>query len=80
VGSGHLCRLLRHPVHLRGRDAQGKAVTILAYCKTRRATICPSCSALYAGDTWQLVHRVITPDPAQSDASADPTRDMVFAP
>jgi hypothetical protein len=44
------------PVHLAGRDAHRGAVEIMARCKNRRAAVCPSCSQLYAGDTWQLVH------------------------
>ncbi|HWU46117.1 MAG TPA: replication initiator [Humibacter sp.] len=32
------------------------AVTVLVRCKDRRAAVCPSCSALYAADTWHLVH------------------------
>ena len=28
---------------------------MLARCKNRRASVCPSCSDLYAADTWQLV-------------------------
>jgi hypothetical protein len=30
--------------------------TILIACGNRRATVCPSCSYLYAGDAWQIVH------------------------
>ncbi|MEX5634087.1 replication initiator [Parafrankia sp. FMc2] len=30
--------------------------TILVPCGNRRATVCPSCSYLYAGDAWQIVH------------------------
>jgi hypothetical protein len=44
------------PVHLAGRNANHGAVEIMARCKNRRASVCPSCSQLYAGDTWQLVH------------------------
>src|SRR6476620_3591030 len=47
------------PVELRGRDAHGRSVKILTRCKNRRASVCPSCSALYSGDTWQLVHQGI---------------------
>ncbi|WP_051486061.1 replication initiator [Nocardioides sp. J54] len=61
------------PVELRGRDASGRPVTILARCKNRRAAVCPSCSALYSGDTWQLVHRGIA-----ADDSEDNGRPMVF--
>ena len=34
----------------------GRRVAVLIRCGNRRATICPSCSDLYAADTWQLVH------------------------
>ncbi|THJ30089.1 replication initiator, partial [Candidatus Frankia alpina] len=34
--------------------------TILVPCGNRRATVCPSCSYLYAGDTWQIVHAGLT--------------------
>ncbi|THJ25631.1 replication initiator, partial [Candidatus Frankia alpina] len=30
--------------------------TILVPCGNRRASVCPSCSYLYAGDAWQIVH------------------------
>ncbi|WP_239394213.1 replication initiator [Frankia sp. CiP3] len=30
--------------------------TILLPCGNRRASVCPSCSYLYAGDAWQIVH------------------------
>lgn len=35
---------------------------VLARCKNRRASVCPSCAQLYAGDTWQLVYRGISED------------------
>jgi hypothetical protein len=35
---------------------QGKRVAVMIRCGNRRAAICPSCSDLYAADTWQLVH------------------------
>jgi hypothetical protein len=47
------------PVHLHRttNPADGaRVVEVFARCKNRRAAVCPSCSALYAGDTWQLVH------------------------
>lgn len=44
-----------HPIHLTRQDAAGTSL-IYARCKNRRATVCPSCSDLYAGDTWHLVH------------------------
>lgn len=33
-----------------------RRVPVLIRCGNRRAAICPSCSELYAADTWQLVH------------------------
>jgi len=30
--------------------------TLLVPCGNRRASVCPSCSYLYAGDAWQIVH------------------------
>jgi hypothetical protein len=33
-----------------------RRVPVLIRCGNRRAAICPSCSDLYAADTWQLVH------------------------
>lgn len=45
-----------NPIHLTGKDDTGQAVTVLARCGNRRAAVCPSCSDLYAADTWQLVH------------------------
>lgn len=60
-----------HPVHLTGstttRDASTGEVLhhydtaaepgerLLVRCRNRRATVCPSCSRLHAGDTYQLV-------------------------
>ncbi|MGO2746519.1 replication initiator [Microbacterium sp.] len=44
-----------HPIHLTRQDPAGTSL-IYARCKNRRATVCPSCSDLYAGDTWHLVH------------------------
>jgi len=43
------------PIHLVGVDGTGRERTVLARCKNRRASVCPSCSDLYAADTWQLV-------------------------
>lgn len=70
VGHAGFCS---SPVELRGRSADGKPITILARCKNRRAYVCPSCSALYSGDTWQLVHQGITSDESEEE------RPMVFA-
>lgn len=63
------------PVELRGRDGQGRSVKILTRCKNRHASVCPSCSALYSGDTWQLVHQGISP----RDSELLDSRPMVFA-
>jgi len=43
------------PIHLVGVDLTGREHAVLARCKNRRAGVCPSCSDLYAADTWQLV-------------------------
>lgn len=61
------------PVELRGRSTDGKPITILARCKNCRASVCPSCSALYSGDTWQLVHQGIAADESEDE------RPLVFA-
>jgi hypothetical protein len=50
VGSAGFCSA---PIHLVASDGTN---SILVRCKNRRAAVCPSCSDLYAGDTWQLVH------------------------
>ena len=50
VGSAGFCS---SPIHLVASDGKN---SILVRCKNRRAAVCPSCSDLYAGDTWQLVH------------------------
>lgn len=43
------------PVHLSRTEGDGPREVLLK-CKNRRADVCPACSELYAGDTWQLVH------------------------
>ncbi len=45
-----------NPVHLATYLAGIGQTEVLTRCKNRRASVCPSCSAIYAGDTWQLVH------------------------
>ncbi|PBA13772.1 plasmid replication initiator protein [Mycobacterium avium] len=45
-----------HPIQLVGADEYGRARVVWTRCNNRRAHICPSCSDLYARDTWQLVH------------------------
>jgi hypothetical protein len=51
AGAGFCAR----PIHLVGVDGAGRQHTVLARCKNRRASVCPSCSDLYAADTWQVV-------------------------
>jgi hypothetical protein len=45
-----------NPIHLSGTDIFGRAHQVWTRCNNRRAVVCPSCSDLYARDTWQLVH------------------------
>ncbi|KAA0016069.1 replication initiator, partial [Antrihabitans cavernicola] len=45
-----------HPIHLRRGHGLTRADRLLVRCGNRRAAVCLSCSRLYAGDTWQLVH------------------------
>ncbi|MGY1989143.1 replication initiator [Mycolicibacterium fortuitum] len=45
-----------HPIQLVGSDDDGRQRVVWTRCNNRRAHICPSCSDLYARDTWQLVH------------------------
>jgi len=45
-----------HPIQLSGADTAGRQHTVWTRCNNRRAAVCPSCSDLYARDTWQLVH------------------------
>ena len=49
------CGFCARPVHLVGVDGAGREHTVLARCKNRRASGCPSCSDLYGADTWPLV-------------------------
>jgi len=51
LASGHCA----HPVRVTRLTPDGVA-TVFLRCKDRRASVCPSCSALYASDTWHLVH------------------------
>jgi hypothetical protein len=44
-----------NPIQLTGTDEFGRERIAWARCNNRRATVCPSCSDLYARDTWQLV-------------------------
>ena len=43
------------PIHLT-RSGLGGDESVTVRCKNRRQIVCPSCSDLYAGDTWHLVH------------------------
>jgi hypothetical protein len=45
-----------NPIHLSGTDTFGRTHQVWTRCNNRRAVVCPSCSDLYARDTWQLVH------------------------
>jgi hypothetical protein len=45
-----------NPIHLVGTDTFGRQHQVLTRCNNRRAVACPSCSDLYARDTWQLIH------------------------
>jgi hypothetical protein len=46
-----------NPIHASAYDpGTGRRVAVMLRCGNRRAAICPSCSDLYAADTWQLVH------------------------
>lgn len=45
-----------HPIQLSGADTGGGQHQVWTRCNNRRASVCPSCSDLYARDTWQLVH------------------------
>lgn len=45
-----------NPIHLIGGDGLGRDHRVLTRCNNRRAIVCPSCSDLYARDTWQLIH------------------------
>ncbi|BDE13216.1 putative plasmid replication initiator protein [Mycobacterium sp. 20KCMC460] len=45
-----------HPIQLVGADEYRRDRVVWTRCNNRRAHICPSCSDLYARDTWQLVH------------------------
>lgn len=45
-----------NPIHLTGLDNLGREHKLFTRCNNRRAVVCPSCSDLYARDTWQLIH------------------------
>ncbi len=44
------------PIQLTGTDRFGRQHSVWVRCNNRRASVCASCSDLYARDTWQLVH------------------------
>ncbi len=44
-----------YPIQLTRTDEFGRERIAWVRCNNRRATVCPSCSDLYARDTWQLV-------------------------
>lgn len=44
-----------NPIQLIGTDDYGRERIVCVRCNNRRAAVCPSCSDLYARDTWQLV-------------------------
>jgi hypothetical protein len=55
-----------HPIRLHGQVTEGGRVVfdtdhqpdrvLLKACGNRRASVCPSCSYIYRGDTWQMLH------------------------
>ena len=45
-----------NPIHLSSTDMFGRQHQVWTRCNNRRAVACPSCSDLYARDTWQLIH------------------------
>ena len=52
----HRSGFTRPPIQLAGTDLFGRERRMWVRCNNRRAAVCPSCSDLYARDTWQLVH------------------------
>lgn len=45
-----------NPIHLHRRHGLIGDDRLMLRCGNRRASVCPPCSRLYGGDTWQLVH------------------------
>jgi hypothetical protein len=45
-----------NPIHLVSTDIFGRRHQVWTRCNNRCAVACPSCSDLYARDTWQLIH------------------------
>ncbi len=65
AGCAHPVRLTGHVDHVDITTGEVRRVvdaatmpdgTLLVPCGNRRASVCPSCSYLYAGDAWQIVH------------------------
>lgn len=50
-----------YPIRLTRTNATGVS-TVFARCENRRAAVCPSCSDLYAADTWHLVAAGLDPE------------------
>lgn len=50
-----------HPIRLTRTGPTGVS-TVFARCENRRATVCPSCSDVYAADTWHLVAAGLNPE------------------
>lgn len=67
------------PVHLVGRGPEGTRLSVLARCKNRRGVVCPSCSDLYRGDTWRLVHAGAAGESELGVPNTVSTHPMVFA-
>ncbi|WP_249337994.1 replication initiator [Tsukamurella paurometabola] len=45
-----------NPIHLHRRHGLTGEDRLMLRCGNRRSAVCPPCSRLYGGDTWQLVH------------------------
>ena len=76
VGSVGYCT---RPVHLVGRGSDTTRLSVLARCKNRRGAVCPSCSDLYRGDTWHLVHAGAAGESELGVPTTVSTHPMVFA-
>ncbi|ABD13619.1 hypothetical protein ThrDRAFT_01541 [Frankia casuarinae] len=68
-GCAHPVRLFGHIDHVDTATGEVRRVLdtadmpdglLLVPCGNRRASVCPSCSYLYAGDAWQIVHSGLT--------------------
>ena len=67
-----------YPIQLVGTNEYGRETVVWVRCNNRRATVCPSCSDLYARDTWQLVAAGTTGGRHQIHATVS-THPQVFA-